>query len=445
MTAHIVAIAGANALMLVLGAGLLPQLRLARTRREIAARLPLAYAVGVAATGIVAADLAVVEIPVGWIALAILATLSLAFGLRRAGPGGGGAGLLPRAGELPALAILGVATAFLVWAARLFAVKPLADSDGWAIWGLRARALYVFGHPIAPVFTSEPYQALQHPLWLPALEALDFRAMSGFDGTVVHLQLFGLAVAFIGGAWLLLRDHAPRLMLAATLLAILTAPTFFNQLPSNFADVPLAMLVALGSAALVAWLRSDGVGLLPAAALFLGAGAITKNEGELFALAAFVAAAAVARRGQRRPLAWAALAVLAIDLPWRVWVQLHHVQIAEYSLSNLFSVSYLRAHSNRVWPSAHELLFQIRSTASWSYLVLLALVALASALLLRRFRLVLYSTLWLLLSFAGLVAIYWISTKPLAYGLSGSSDRTIDTLVIGGALLAPVLLRVERD
>jgi hypothetical protein len=442
MTAHIVAVVGANAVMLVLGVGLLPQLRLAATRRELVTRLPLAYAVGVAATGILAADLAVIGIPVGWIALSLLAAGSLALGLRRVGRA---AGTWRRPGlrELPPLAILGVAVAFLAWSARLFALQPLSNSDGWAIWGLRARALYDFGHPIAPVFTSPPYQALQHPLWLPALEALDFRAMRGFDGTVVHLQLLGIAVGFVGGAWLLLRDHAPRLLLAATLLAILTAPTFFNQLPSNFADVPLAMLIALGSATLVAWLRSDGTGLLPAAALFLGAAAITKNEGELFVLAALVSAAVVARRQQRRPLAWAALAVLVIDLPWRIWVQVHHVKIAEYSLSNLVNISYLRAHADRVWPSAHELLFQIRLTQSWSYLVLLVIVGLAFALALRRYRLVLYSSLWLLLSFAGLVAIYWISTKPLAYGLSGSSDRTIDSLVIGGALLAPVLLRVE--
>src|SRR5581483_4340403 len=133
--------------------GLLPLLHLAATRREVAMRLPLAYAVGIAATGILAADLAVIEIPVGWIALTALAAVSLAFGLRRVGPGAERL-RLPGPGELPSLAILGVAVAFLVWAARLFAVKPLAESDGWAIWALRARALYDFGHPIAPVFTS---------------------------------------------------------------------------------------------------------------------------------------------------------------------------------------------------------------------------------------------------------------------------------------------------
>ena len=70
MTSEILAIIGANVLMPVLGAGLLPLLRLARTRRELLRRPPLAYAVGLAATGILSADLALVDIPVGWIALA---------------------------------------------------------------------------------------------------------------------------------------------------------------------------------------------------------------------------------------------------------------------------------------------------------------------------------------------------------------------------------------
>ena len=54
----------------------------------------------------------------------------------------------------------------------------------------------------------------------------------------MHLQLAGFALAFLGGAWSLLRDRVPPLLLASVLLAILTTPTFFNQLQSNYADVP---------------------------------------------------------------------------------------------------------------------------------------------------------------------------------------------------------------
>ena len=40
----------------------------------------------------------------------------------------------------------------------------------------------------------------------------------------------------------------------------------------------------------------------------------------------------------------------------------------------------------------------------------------------------LFAAAWFALSFAGLVAIYWISTNPLTNHLYNSSDRTIDAL-----------------
>jgi len=444
VTVRVLDLLAANLLMLVLGVGLLPILRLASSRRELVTRLFLAYLVGMAATGILAADLAVVDIPVGWIVLSLLAVASLVVGLRRLpAPSGIRLALKPR--DLAPLPVFVVVGAFFVIVIRLFAVEPLLESDGWSIWGLRARALYDFGHPVSPVFTSLDYPALQHPLWLPALEALDFRFMKTFDGTLVHLQLAGLAVGFVGGGWVLLRRHASPLLLAATMLAILTAPSFFGQLQTNFADVPLAMLIALGVSSLVVWLRTEEPGLLSAAVLFLGAGATTKNEGEMFALMAYVAAAIVSRRSQLRRLGLAALATLAIDLPWRLWVQLHHVKIAEYSLASLFSPSYLWKQRFRVGPSAHELLAQIWQMSSWSYLVLFVLVGFAGALALQRVRLTVFSVLWLVLSFGGLLVTYWISNNPLTNHLFFSSYRTIDTLVITGVLLVPLLLRVEPE
>ena len=267
--------------------------------------------------------------------------------------------------------------------------------------------------------------------------------MGSFDGTLVQLQLVGFGVAFVGGAWGLLRDRVPPLLLAAVLLAVITTPTFIYQLQSNYADVPLAIFIALGVASLALWLRRGGEGLLPAAALFLGAAALTKNEGEMFSLTAFVAAALVARRAQLRPLAVGALFVVAVDLPWRIWLWAHHVKIAEYSLSNLFSPSYLYDHRDRVGPSAHQLWTQLWRLEAFSYVVPLILLGLAGALFLRRFRPAAFAGVWLLLSFAGLVAIYWISTNKVGNHLADSSDRTIDSLVFGGALLVPVLLSTE--
>jgi hypothetical protein len=447
VTSRIVAIVGVQLLLFVLGAGLLPVLRLASTRRELLARLPLGYPVGLAAGGILAADLAVVHVPVGGIGLPFLAAASLGIGVRRLPGGTRTKRRRPRVGELAAFALLTVIAGLGIAAVRVFAVWPLHETDGWAIWGLRARALYDFGHPLAPVFTdpSASYQALQHPLLLPALEAVDSRFMRVFDPTLLHLQLFGFGVAFVIGAWYLLRHHTSPLLLAAVLLATVTAPTFFNQLETNLADMPLALFVALGVASLATWLRTGAAGLLPAAALFLSAAALTKNEGEVFALTAFGAAAIVAEPRRLRPLGLAAASVVAVDLPWRVWLWVHHVKIAEYSLGNLYSPAYLWAHRGRVGPSASELWTQIWRLDSFSFVVPLVLLGLLGGLVSRRYRAVSFGAAWLVLSFVGLVSIYWISTEPLSSHLSNSSDRTIDSLVFGGALLVPALLGNGRS
>jgi hypothetical protein len=445
MTGHILLLCLANLLMLAVGAGLLPVLRLAHSRRDVVGQLPLAYAVGLAATGIVAANLALVDVSVGRLGLPLLAAGSLALGLwslERQQP----AYTRPRRPWplVPAVALLLVILAYLVNAARLFAVKPLFENDSWALWGTRARALYEFGHPVAPVFTESWYPALQYPLFLPELEAIDFRFFGAVDGTTIHLQELGLAAAFVGAAWTLLRRHAETVLLAAALLAIVAAPMFFRQLQANHADIPVAMLVALGVATLAAWLRSGERGLLPAATLFLAAGALTKNEGELFVVSAFVAAFAVARRSQRRPLAYALGATVACVAPWHVWLLAHDVTATTFNLSHLLHPDYLTSHWFRVVSAQHQLFAHIQLASNTSKLSLVAAVGFACALALGRFRLTAFGAAWLVLSFAVLLCVYWASSQPLHPDLNFSADRTIDTLLIGGVLLVPVLIGTAR-
>jgi hypothetical protein len=445
MTGNILLLCLANALMLSVGIGLLPVLRLAHSRRDVVARLPLAYAVGLAATGIVAANLAVVDVPVGRLGLPLLAAGSLALGLPRLERG------RPRARRsrppwqlVPTVVLLLPTAAYFANAARLFAVKPLFENDSWALWGTRARALYEFGHPVAPVFTESWYPALQYPLFLPALEAIDFRFFGAVDGTTIHLQELGLAAAFVGAAWTLLRRHSESVLLAAALLAIVTAPMFFRQLQANHADIPVAMLLALGVAVLAAWLRSGERGLLPAATLFLAGGALTKNEGELFVIAAFIAAFAVAQREQRRPLAHALGATVACVAPWHIWLLVHDVTATTFNLSHLLNPDYLTSHWFRVVSAQHQLFAHIQLASNTSRLSLVAAVGFACALLVGSLRLTAFGAAWLVLSFGVLICVYWASSQPLYPDLNFSADRTIDTLLVGGVLLVPVLIGTAR-
>ena len=129
-----------------------------------------------------------------------------------------------------------------------------------------------------------------------------------------------------------------------------------------------------------------------------------------------------------------------LDLPWHVWLLVHHVTGTSFDLSKLLSPAYLSAHWHRVGTADHELLAQIRAEGSWSYLPLLIMLGLAGALILGRFRTAAFASAWLALSFGGLLLVYWTSPFPLGANLFNSADRTIDTLVIGGALLVPALL-----
>ena len=121
------------------------------------------------------------------------------------------------------------------------------------------------------------------------------------------------------------------------------------------------------------------------------------------------------------------------------------MKIAEYSISSLFSPTNLSEHRCCAGPSARELLFHIRSTGSWSYLAVTVVAAFAAALALGYVRPAIFVAGWRSLSCAGLVAIYWISTNPLTSHVYNSSDRTIDAMMIGSALLVPVLFGRPRE
>jgi hypothetical protein len=437
---HILGILEANALMLLLGYFLLPLLRF--RLRPLPDRILLAYAVGLATGGVLAATLALVFIPFDVPVLAGSVVLAFAAWWRW-GRRDAIRVTVPSLDAVSAVA-LAVPVLLLARAAALLPIRPLHEFDGWVIWATRARALYAFSGPASPVFTDPTYPALQHPLLLPALEATDAHFMGAWDGTVMHLQLLGFAIAFVGGTWALLRPYVCQPLLAAALAAVVAAPAVLDQLATNYADVPLALFIALGVSPLVLRLTHDENELLVASALFLGAAALTKNEGEMFAACALVAAAATCGRKRLRPIAITVAAVAAIDAPWRIWIATHHVKIAEYSIANVFHPAFLRHRWGRVGPAAHELLHQMFRIQSWSYLVVLALVGIAGALVMRASRRAAFVSVWLLLSFAGMVVIYWISTNPVTSNLYNSSNRTIDAIVVGAAAAVPSLLAPVR-
>ena len=441
----------ANFSYLVIGIALLTLTRVAVSWRELAERAGVAYLLGVAAIGILAAHLALIEVPLSLLEVGFVAVVTSLFALRRMrrweAPTrptvriDGRSGLEWASGLVGAGALLASAVV-LVHAWRTFAVRPLLEWDGWAIWGMKARALYEFGGATGPAFTSDAYPPLQHPLLLPSLEAIAFRSMGSFDSTRIHVQLILLAVGFALALWTLLRPRVPAAIAGLSVLAVLAAEPVLRQLSTNQADVPLAFFVALALVALGRWLVEGERWLLVVAVVLLGAATLTKSEGALYALVALVTLVVVTAlwaRERLRSAAAAAVAVALILVPWRLNVELRGLELVEYDFANLASGDYLSDRADRVRPAASGLWDQIAS-GSWGLLVALVAAALVSALLARRYSLAAFASFWVAGSFAGLLLVYWISVIPIDLALRWSADRTVVSIVVGAAALAPLLI-----
>jgi hypothetical protein len=442
MTGSLAGLLFANALYLAIGIALLPLLRIARTHEQLLSRLGLAYMLGVATVGALSAHLALIGLPVGLVELVVLTLVLGGAAWRRSrrllpghAPGPGPGTWVSRTSGVAGVASFVLALVLLAHASRAYTVRPLIEWDGWAIWAMKARALYDFGGVAHGVFTTAPYGPLQHPLLLPALEANGFRAMGAFDGTLIHVQLALLAFGFAAGLWTLLRERVPAVLAGATILAIVAADSTLRQLAANLADIPLAFLVALGVVALARTLADGDDTLLPVAAVMLGAATLTKPEGLLFAIAALVPFVLITRT---RASLLTAGAVVLILLPWRLFVAAHGLRNPEYTFGDALNPAYLSDHSDRVRPALTGVWHQVWSSG-WGWLVPLALIAFVGALAARRWRLAGFAAAWALLSFSGIVLVFWISVVPVELTLKWAAYRTVASLVIGAAALAPLL------
>ena len=434
---RIAALLGANALMLVVGLGLLPLLGVARSWRELVARSGLSYLCGIVVTGVLAANLALVRASFGWIELALLAAVSAAAGAWRLRgterPSWERPGWLALAGTTALVAVL-------VEYGRAFAVAPLNLYDAWAIWALKGHALYAFGWADPAVFAGSEYRFanLDYPLLLPALEALDFHAMGAFDTRVLHLQFLLFLVAALMALAALLRDRVPSLLLWSSLAAVALAPAVFDQLLTAYADVPLALIFAIGLAAAGRWLLTNERWSLAVATLCFTGALLTKNEGSLFVLAAFLGLLVVAHRRWRALAVAAGAAALAL-LPWKVYIRIHDLHDINYSLADSFDVDHLSGRLG-VGPIAFRTLgAEMVDPLQWGLLAplfaALVLVGLATGLRV----LPLYAVVWAVVSWLGLSWIYVISKHEYSAYLGSTKERVVASIVLGSAALTPLL------
>jgi hypothetical protein len=165
--------------------------------------------------------------------------------------------------------------------------------------------------------------------------------------------------------------------------------------------------------------------------LLVGA-ASTKNEGILAAVVAlFMAGVVVFRDRPRRALRELALAAgvfLVMIAPWQVWAAQAGVP-KDVNAADGLNPLYLAKHLDRAWPAFKTLQAQLVDQSKWSWFLPLAIVVIATAIVVRTAtRAAMFYALTGLGVYAALVWAYWASLYPIDLYLAQSAFRVVDGL-----------------
>jgi hypothetical protein len=435
-----------TAVLTVCGTGVLAVLGLARSLAELGRRAGLAPLAGMAWAGVVAAMLATAGSRLGVAGLLALTAATCTAGAARLRLVGGKPEATPRPIRdrlevvllLPGLATIGVLGVFVL---VVFRVKPLFEYDGWAMWGMKSRAIAVLGSADPDVFASGAYERLhlEYPLLLPALHALPLQTADGFSSNTIVLACLAIGAAGLLAIWALFRERVRPALLLAFVAAIAAMPSFFVQLGTGYADVPLAVFVAAGLGAAARWLVEDHDPWLALATLFLTTAVLTKNEGLLFAAAVYLPLLLVAT-GRRRRVAASVFAVCLAYAPWRVYVAAHGLGAPDYDLSSSLNIPWVLGRLDRAPVAAGGLLERALDPRQFGLLLLLGFAAAVLSAALGPRRLGLLAGGFGLLSLAGLTWIYVLTPNEVSAYLSTNGNRVVMSLVVGLAAVCPLVV-----
>jgi hypothetical protein len=313
--------------------------------------------------------------------------------------------------------------------------------DALEFWIPKAETIF-YGHGIDPgVWGSISHP--EYPPLVPAMDAATFSFAGGFHPAILSVQAALLGIAFLGAVLVLVDRFAPAWISLPTLALLAAAPWFWWRLQTPLADQPLAYLVACAAVVCVIWLYERGRAWLVLGAVFIAGATLTKLEGSFMSvvLIVVVLAAGVAVHRRRALPAVALLAAPLVVLPWRLWLSRHGLPTTspDYHVTDLLRPGYL---ADRTWrlrgalSVADHVPFGERRTAALVWIAAAALVVAA----VRRPLIVAAVGAWLALASFGLLCIYWIGTLDLDFYLASSIGRVGTTVIIVGAVVAPLLL-----
>ena len=291
-------------------------------RRGDATDLPLDFALGITALGAGGTLwLAFGWTLTLWLGYAMLGIALAGAGIRRAWPR-----VAPPVWPRDLLArLIGAATIAVLVLLLTAALHDRLAWDGFAIWVLKARMLFVDGALPADYWMRPgPFDFAHpdYPLALPILDWWVFAHAGVADPALASFRGAFLFTLVVGLVWSALRIHDPtgRLAAATSLgLAVFWPITYFAI--GGTADV-LMCLAFLGAVVEVERAsRTSDPRAVARAACYLALAAISKNEGLALALVAgAIMVVALPRTGVRRRVMLASGFVpVLIGIAWRVW------------------------------------------------------------------------------------------------------------------------------
>ena len=430
-------IVGLNALVLVVGSGLLWGFRGWRAWTDLVRLAGLAYLLGAASLFVVFTFELVVGVPFG--VTSMLSTgLALAAGgivvgsLRGherpavAPPGW----RFPRPSILDAffIAALVVCLQALVRSGRLQGPGP--DWDAWRAWTLRAKSIYYSGHLDETIPSIGQYPS--YPPGLSALQAAAFHAMGSADTITLHQLNAYLAVGFVAAVAGLLASRVHKLILLPFLLVLFVMPHGLPEWGTQLmADLPMGFFLATAALLVALWFGDRQGWRLGVAAVLLGGAMLTKREGIMFA--AIIVCAALAASWRERRAAWPALATMgltafALAIPWRIWFTTAGVPSDAPESGYLGFLSDL----DRVWPALRLVVSSMFTYDYWLVVPTLGLVACALALAAGARRLPIFMLVIVAASIAG--STWVIASNPI-FGLTRDYGLNPVGRLVGGTVL----------
>ena len=333
---------------------------------------------------------------------------------------------------------------------------PYGDWDAWAIYNLRARAIFRGGYEWRDGFSGLiPWSHPDYPplLSLSVVRAWLYAGGESIDAPRLIAALFAAStVAVVTSAIAALRGRTQAYIAGVVLLG---NAFMIRHASSQYADVPLAFFLAAAVALVVLHdelARGEGAGALTLTGLAAGLAAWTKNEGTLFVVVLLVAhLAVVARRSGLRAYARQLLALVVGALPILAILAYFKSTLAPpgdlVTLAAGQSLFAKLIDPGRYSTIAHELLQRAPLYDGFriGIVYLLAIYGFCVGIRARRGPGVAQATLMLLLLCAGYLAVYLITPYDLAWHLSRSIDRLLMQLWPAFVLVFFVLVRTPED